>query len=97
MWTLVHPWDQTSSQHPLKRPLSGGRSWARARHSSAAAWRLRPCPSLIGLPNAESNAEFLRRGPPPAYARGRAAVGGAEPWPQVHPGILRGARAAAGL
>ena len=25
------------------------------------------------------------------------AVGGAEPWPQVHPGILRGMRAAAGL
>ena len=28
---------------------------------------------------------------------GQAAVGGAEPWPQVHPGILRGVRAAAGL
>jgi hypothetical protein len=24
-------------------------------------------------------------------------VGGAEPWPQVHPGVLRGMRAAAGL
>ena len=39
--------------------------------------------------------------PPPAYARGRGAVGGAEPWPQVHPGVVlyvvRGARAAAGL
>jgi hypothetical protein len=23
-------------------------------------------------------------------------VGGAEPWPRVHPGILRGVRAAAG-
>ena len=34
---------------------------------------------------------------PPPLARGQAAVGGAEPWPQVHPGILRGVRAAAGL
>ena len=33
----------------------------------------------------------------PAYARGQAAVGGAEPWPRVHSGILRGVRAAAGL
>ena len=47
----------------------------------------------IGRPNAE----ILHHGPPPAYARGRAAVGGTEPWLQVHPGILRGARAAAGL
>jgi hypothetical protein len=39
----------------------------------------------IGWPNAE----ILHHGPPPAYARGQAAVGGAEPWPQVHPGILR--------
>jgi hypothetical protein len=35
--------------------------------------------------------------PAAAYARGQAAVGGAEPRPQVHPGILRGVRAAAGL
>ena len=35
---------------------------------------------VIGLPNAD----FLRHGPPPAYARGRGAVGGAEPWPQVN-------------
>ena len=35
--------------------------------------------------------------PPPAYARGQAfLVGGAEPWPRVHPGVLRGVRAAAG-
>ena len=40
---------------------------------------------------------ILRHGPPPAFARGRGAVGGAEPWPQVHPGVVRGARAAAGL
>ena len=44
-----------------------------------------------------TNAEILHHGPPPAYARGQAAVGGAEPWPRVHPGILRGVRAAAGL
>ena len=41
--------------------------------------------SLSGRPNAE----ILHHGPPPAYARGQAAVGGAEPWPRVHPGILR--------
>ena len=35
--------------------------------------------------------------PPPAYARGQAAVGGAEPWPRVQSGVLRGLRAAAGL
>ena len=40
---------------------------------------------VIGLPNAD----FLRHGPPPAYARGRGAVGGAEPWPQVHPGVVQ--------
>ena len=44
---------------------------------------------------------YLSAGPPPAYARGQAAVGGAEPWPQVppvpHPGILRGVGAVAGL
>ena len=43
------------------------------------------------------NAEILNHGPPPAYARGQAAVGGAEPWPRVQPGVLRGLRAAAGL
>ena len=26
------------------------------------------------------------------YARGQAAVGGAEPWPRVQPGVLRGLR-----
>ena len=44
------------------------------------------------------NAEILNHGPPPAYARGQAAVGGAEPWPRVQPpSVLRGLRAAAGL
>ena len=37
----------------------------------------------------------------PNFAIGRGAVGGAEPWGrgrrQVHPGVVRGARAAAGL
>ena len=60
------------------------RSWARV---------IRGRLPVIGLPNGD----FLRHGPPPAYARGRGAVGGAEPWPQVHPGVVRGARAAAGL
>ena len=60
------------------------RSWARVIRGRLVA---------IGRPNAE----ILHHGPPPAYARGQAAVGGAKPWPQVHPGILRGGRAAAGL
>ena len=47
----------------------------------------------IGRPNAK----ILNHGPLPAYARGQAAVGGAEPWPRVQPGVLRGLRAAAGL
>ena len=50
------------------------RSWARV---------IRGRLPVIGLPNAD----FLRHGPPPAYARGRGAVGGAEPWLQVHPGV----------
>ena len=48
---------------------------------------------VTGRPNADT----LHHGPPPAYAHGREAVGGAEAWPQVHPGVVRGARAAAGL
>ena len=51
------------------------RSWARV---------IRGRLPVIGLPNAD----FLRHGPPPAYARGRGAVGGAEPWPQMHPGVV---------
>ena len=41
--------------------------------------------------------EILRHGPPPAFARGQGAAGRAEAWPQVAPGVVRGARAAAGL
>ena len=37
----------------------------------------------IGMPNAD----ILNHGPPPAYARGQAAVGGAEPWPRVQPSV----------
>ena len=35
------------------------------------------------------NADILHHAPPPAYAHGREAVGGAEAWPQVqvHPGV----------
>ena len=60
------------------------RSWARVIRGRLPA---------IGRPNAD----ILNHGPPPAYARGQAAVGGAEPWPRVQPGVLRGLRAAAGL
>ena len=60
------------------------RSWARVIRGRLPA---------IGRPNAG----ILDHGPPPAYARGQAAVGGAEPWPRVQPGVLRGLRAAAGL
>jgi hypothetical protein len=69
------------------RPCSGWRSWARVIRGRLPA---------IG----RSNTEVLYHGPPPAYTRGQAAVGGAEPWwPRVHPGRhrLRGVRAAAGL
>ena len=54
---------------------------------------------VIGRPNAD----ILHHGPPPAYAHGREAVGGAEAWPQVgappaRPASCAGhARAAAGL
>ena len=61
--------------------------------SVVAACVIRGRLPAIGRPNAE----ILHHGPPPAYARGQAAVVGAEPWPQVHPDILRGVRAAAGL
>ena len=40
---------------------------------------------VIGRPNAD----ILHHGPPPAYAHGREAVGGAEAWPQVHPPARR--------
>ena len=56
------------------------RSWARVIRGRLPA---------IGRPNAE----ILHHGPPPAYARGQAAVGGAEPWPQRprtrHPRVAR--------
>jgi len=53
---------------------------------------------VIGRPNAG----ILHHGPPPAYAHGREAVGGAaEACVRgrrcTHPGVVRGARAAAGL
>jgi len=61
------------------------RSWARVIHGRLPA---------IG----QQDGAILRHGPPPACgARGQVAVGGAEAWPQVHPGVVRGARAAAGL
>ena len=68
------------------------RSWARVIRGRLPA---------IGMPNAD----ILNHGPPAAYARGQAAVGGAEPWPRVQPthpasclrACVRGLRAAAGL
>ena len=71
----------------LHAPCWGGvfwRSWARV---------IRGRLPVVGRPNAN----ILHHGPPPAYAHGREAVGGAEAWPQVHPGVVRGARGAAGL
>ena len=51
----------------------------------------------VGWADAEIWAEILRHGPPPAFARGQEAAGGAEAWPQVDPAVVRGAHAAAGL
>jgi hypothetical protein len=62
------------------RSCVGG--WARARARQSVSHPRPPaCPSLIGHPNAD----ILHHGPPPAYAHGREAVGGAAAWPQVHP------------
>ena len=82
----------------------------RRRPSSAghAPSKLRPLPlgcvpftvaQVEGaLTSVQKNGAFLRHGPPPARgACGRVAVGRAEALPQVHPGVVRGARAAAGL
>ena len=33
---------------------------------------------------------ILRHGPPPGTRAAERAVGGAEPWPQVHPGVDAG-------
>ena len=56
--------------HDVHRRWGPACSGGRGRASSAAAWL-----PAIGRPNAE----ILHHGPPPAYARGQAAVGGAEP------------------
>ena len=72
-------------------PFAPGRFRLLARRSWARVIRGRL--PVIGLPNAD----ILHHGPPPAYAHGREAVGGAEARPQVHPGVVCGARAAAGL
>jgi hypothetical protein len=86
---------QTDRQlHARRAPPTAGvaSSGGRGRASSAAA-----CPSLVA-----ANAEILHHGPPAARVRARPsesvreADGGAEAWPQVHPGVVRGARAAAG-
>ena len=51
------------------------RSWARVIRGRLPAG-----------PSGGRTAEILNHGPPPAYARGQVAVGGAEPWPRVHYG-----------
>ena len=56
--------------HDVHRRWGPACSGGRGRASSAAAWL-----PAIGRPNAE----ILHHGPPPTYARGQAAVGGAEP------------------
>jgi hypothetical protein len=53
------------------------RSWARV---------IRGRLPVIGRPNAD----ILHHGPPPAYAHGREAVGGAEAWPQCTPASCAG-------
>jgi len=63
--------------------FSGGRG----RASSAAA-----CPSLGG----RTPTSFTTARRPRTYAHGREAVGGAEAWPQVHSGVVRGARGTRG-
>ena len=81
--------DACSHSFPCSPPLSC--------RPSVFAPRRRPLevPPLAAI--GRQDGAILRHGPPPAFARGRGAVGGAEPWPQVHPGVVRGARAAAGL
>ena len=68
-------------------------AWVHSRAGATLQFTVHHASSSLEAPHAD----FLRHGPPPAYARGQRAVGGAEPWPQVHPGVVRGARAAAGL
>ena len=62
-------------------PLAGSVFWLAASWARVIRGRL----PAIGRPNAE----ILHHGLPPAYARGQAAVGGAEPSgrrrPRVHP------------
>ena len=60
-----------------------------ARHAAATCSLNLP---VIGRPNAD----ILHHGPPPAYAHGREAVGGAEACvaaAQVHPGVVQAGHA----
>ena len=81
---LVAHFDDPRANQVMPKCSVFWRSWARVIRGRLPA---------IGRPNAD----ILNHGPPPAYARGQAAVGGAEPWPRVQPSVLRRLRAAAGL
>ena len=79
-------WGSTRNLHA---PTAAGvaSSGGRGRASSARG-RL----PVIGRPNAD----ILHHGPPPAYAHGREAVGGAEACVaavQVHPGVVQAGHA----
>ena len=63
------------------------RSWARVIRARLPA---------VGRPHGRRDPRILRHGPPPAFARGQGAAGGAEAWPQVDPAV-REERASAGL
>jgi hypothetical protein len=87
MWRQMGRWGSFWYTHDVHRRWGSvfWRSWARV---------IRGRLPVIGRPNAD----ILHHGPPPAYAHGREAVGWAEAWPQAGaPGVVRGARAAAGL
>ena len=81
--------------HDVHRRWEAG--WGRGV-SSAVCFHADPRPPPV---MGQLNADILHHGPPPAYAHGREAVGGAEAWPQERrctpAGVVRGARAAAGL
>ena len=51
---------------------------------------------VIGRPNADILPSPRPARRPRTYAHGREAVGGVQAWPQVHPGVVRGARGTRG-
>ena len=82
-------------EHPVRSSGgSGGSGGARRqpRGRARSRYSTRPGRRAQSIENPPSGARL-----PLAILPCRGAVGGAEPWPQVHPGVVRGARAAAGL